>query len=279
MARHNPELVAYRRPMWKHRNAFLQAFALTAQEALRELQEIFPLYATIREDVKGECGIVFNEQDKGDVQTTIMTVVRSPLMMYFLLDSRTNIDGSPCPKVDERKSLKSKLMEWADRYNVSPQNWSAANTWFLDRVLLAFDYWYSFPEIDRTQAMINEIYTVHKASAEVPIHIQHSATWMLTDESKRDFKNRIKREIEKIVNDQLDHNCQQWVDHYMQKGFAKPERRQYYTRDMNWLVSYHCLGDDYATVAERSEQDDVDSVRKAITRRAKDICLIVRTNT
>ncbi len=277
-----PELVVRRAPMWNHRTAFSKSFAEVAKCAIDELlNNIYPIYQKAREGFAESFGIIENEQVKGESHVLISTGVYTPFSLFDQIAREHGPDGEQEANLEKRKELKATLLTWAERHYVSPRFWSTSNTWFLDRTLGSLSSLYSFPEkTDFRRELAAGGYVTYPAEANVPIQIDRSFKWTLTKESKHFFKKRVKSEIGKMVDSQLEEIYAREMDRFLRGGFAKPERRQDYGRDMGWLVRHQCLKRSYEEIADTAPPDiTLDAVRKVLERRAEDIKLILWTKT
>lgn len=280
-----PGLVVEHAPLWDHRIAFLHSFEIVAREPTEKLRnEVYPLYIKAREGFMDSEGVVITEHERDGVLMSVTSALGTPFEDYGQL-SRVGVPGGhPEAKLQERLELYRALTGWAEEYHLSPQYWERSGNWFLDRVVAALEAWYyGSVAISKFSLVSGMGYSTAPATASFSVNISIPVKWHLDKENKRTFKERVKKEAEKKAGQEVDRFYAAILEEAEKRGFTKPEARQDYERDMGWLIAFQCFGKPYEDLAYDPSSPDQDikppTISKAITRRALDIALVLRTKT
>ena len=272
-----PTLVASHVPLWQHRYGFFTSFAETALSAVDDLRtNIYPLYREARDAFpRGtSLGFAFEEFEEGDQQICITYASHTTFYLYRTLSSRVWM-GEEVPKLEERLHLQRELLSWAEKYRLSPRYWSRSGAWFLNQTVNALEDWFHRAD-ESTPLSVVMSHNTLPAPVTFDFRLKSlSFEWNLHEESVADLKKRIKKEVNAEVDEVVDTVAAKAIPAYEEKGFTKPERRRELKRDMGWLIKFQCFQKTYEKLAETAPlKMDLDSVRKAVERRADDVALI-----
>ncbi len=265
---------------WHHRIEFLKSFENEATQAVAELRdEVFAQYAEVRRHFTGIFGIAMRELERGGVFANYTFAMKTPFALFHTLTLQDQETTEPKDhKLLERIALSKTLLKWSEKWKLSPMYWQG-DEWFLDRVMVNLATWYHAPEKGKPILLWSGLaWQRPEAKVEIRVAVQEALTWDLVNEDKATFKKRMLQEIDQGLDNQLDKIYAQLIESAEKAGFTRPERRHDYARDMGWLVRYHCLGKSWEELAELlPPEKSMDTVRKAVERRARDVELTLRT--
>lgn len=265
---------------WHHRIEFLKSFENEAAQAIAELRdEIFAQYAEVRSHFTGVPGIAIREVQRGSVFANPTFAMKTPFALFHTLTLQDHETTEPKDyKLLERIAFRKSLLDWAEKWNLSPRYWQG-DEWFLDRVMVNLATWYHAPEKGKPILLWSGLsWQSPKAEVEIGVTVQETLKWDLVNEDKATFKKRMLQKVERELDNQLDKIYSQIMESAEKAGFTRPERRHDYARDMAWLVRHQCFGESWEELAELLPPDkSMDTVRKAVERRARDVELTLWT--
>ena len=279
-----------------HRGNFYLALQETAKDTmLLDLQnKLFPKYREIHAAFSSSpYGLAIAQVEEEAYLVALVKSTNTPMQSHISL---TNGLYQNEPHLEERAELRDSICLWADEWGLSPRYWLQESNWFLELIVFTLSNWYHNATAYQNLELGMFSYLVGKSEsnslpknipdtvAQVPFKLDiPDLMWNLQRESEPEFRKRALSHVDAHVKQYLDSVIKQLPKTLESEGLDKKgNKKPKQTRDMQRLVKRHVLRMTYEEIAMQEhpnpdEAPEIEEIRKAVERRAKDIGLFLRS--